>query len=406
MARRFTLSDWIDWRQPGGAVSAVAHVGLIVVGVLAFNSAKSFQTQSESSPVDIVSEQQFNEMMKGSEKGVKTSEVQERADRTAEIRKQNDPGDAKHDVPAEPPKAEVKADPPPPPPPPPPVAPPLPPARPQLAAVTPPPPRVVPDLRTRTPAPPEPDEEEEGEPIKRAAPKPPEPKKPEPKPPEPDQLQRLLEQKQREEAVAKAAEQKRIEDQKRKAEADAKAKAEADAKRKAEADAKAKADREKRQQEARDKAAREKAEADKLEAAQRAVLERSREAPAATGATSANPQRQANLGTQGATGRRLSPAEIGQLRSALTEQMQRCFYAPGIAGPKTRPRLDMTLGRNGEILATPRVTNSSSEPGFQPYADAIARAARGCGPYRIPARFADAYESWKEISISMDFSEW
>ena len=83
MARRFTLSDWVDWRQPGGVVSAGAHVVLLVAAVVGFNTTKPFMPAEEASPVDIVSESQFNEMMKGDVKGEKKPEVQQRTDHTS-----------------------------------------------------------------------------------------------------------------------------------------------------------------------------------------------------------------------------------------------------------------------------------------------------------------------------------
>jgi hypothetical protein len=369
MARRFTLSDWVDWRQPGGVVSAGAHVVLLVAAVVGFNATKPFTPAEEASPVDIVSESQFNEMMKGDQKGEKKPEVQQRADRASEIRKENDPGDAKKDVPADPPKAEVKPEPPPPPPP-------LPPARPQVAAI-PPPPQRLPELRTRPTPPPEPEPEEEGEPIKRAAPKPPEPKRPEPKPPEPDQLQRLLEQKQREEAATRAAEQKRVEDEKRKAET------------------------ERRQREARERAAREKAEAERLEASIRNRLNASREAPASTGATAPTASQQASLGAPNATGRRLSPSDRSRLVGILTEQMNRCLSVPPGAMPKSTPIINIQLGRDGSITGGPSLSNPRNEPGFMPFAEANMRALRACAPYRIPERFLETYNDWKNLSIGI-----
>lgn len=396
MRQRFNLSDWVDWRQPGGLVSAGAHVVLLIVGLGLFSGAKPLQMGEEASPVDVVSEQQFNEIMKGEQKGEKKPEPQQRADRAAETKKENDPGQAKKDVPSEPPKA-AEAAPPPPAPQPPPA-----PTPPQRVATLPPPPQRAPELRTRPVAPPpEPEEEEEGEPLKKAAPKPPEPKKAEPKPPEPkpqpDQLAKLLQEKERQEAKAradaaakaeaaeKAAEQKRIEE--------AKAKAEADAKRKADA--------EKRAKEARDKAAKEKADAERLEAAIRNRLNASREAPASSGATAPNPSQTASLGAQNASGKRLSPSDRSRLIGILTDQMNRCLSIPPGAMPKSTPIINIQLSRDGMIIGGPTLSNPLNEPGFRPFAEANMRALRNCAPYNIPTRFLDTYNDWKNLSIGV-----
>lgn len=404
MRKGFDLRSLVDWRQPGGVVSAGAHVVLLVVGLGLFSGAKPLQKAEEASPVDVVSEQQFNEIMKGEQKGEKKPEPQQRADRAAELKKENDPGQAKKDVPTEPPKA-AEAEPPPPAPTPQPL-----PTPPQRVATIPPPPQRAPELRTRPVAPPpEPEEEEEGEPIKKAAPKPPEPKKAEPKPPQPDQLAKLLEEKERQEAkekqeakeradakakadaAAKAAEQKRVEDAKLKAEADAKAAA----------DAKRKADAEKRAKEARDKAAKEKADAERLEASIRNRLNASREAPSSTGATAPNPSQQASLGAQQATGKRLSPSDKSRLIGILTDQMNRCLSIPPGAMPKSVPIINIQLGRDGTITGGPTLANPLNEPGFRPFAEANMRALRNCAPYNIPTRFLDTYNDWKNLSIGV-----
>jgi hypothetical protein len=365
-----SLRSLIDWRQPGGLLSAVGHVALLVASVAAFASNKPFAPATEAAPVDVISEQQFNEMIRGEKQGAKLPEPRVRADRVAEIQKQNDPGQAKKDVPAEPaksepPKAEIEK--------------PEPPK--QAAAIPPVRPPELRAVRTPLPTPPEKPEEPEEEDDKAELPKR-QPPKPEPKPePKKEDLTRILEEQKRAEEQLKA-EEKRKADEKLAAE-----------KRKAEAEKKAREEREKR--------LKEQAEAKKLEDSIRQKLLTSREAPSSSGATAAQTSQQASLGTETATGKRLSPSERSQLVGLLTEQMNRCLNIPPGAMPKSTPIISIQLSRDGAIIGGPNLTNPRNEAGFTPFAEANMRALRGCAPYRIPARFMDSYNDWKNLSIGV-----
>lgn len=364
-----TLKSLIDWRQPGGLLSAAGHVALLVAGVVAFSTNKPFAPATEAAPVDVISEAQFNEIMRGEKQGEKKPEPAIRADRVAEIQKANDPGIAKQDVPAEPPKVEPpRAE----------IQKPEPDPPKQVAAI---PPVRPPELRpVQTPLPtppakpeePEEDEDEKAELQKRQPPKA-EPKK--------EDLTKLLE------------EQKRLEEQKK-----AEEKKKADEKLAAE---KKKADAEKKAREEREKRQKEQAEAKRLEDSIRQRLQTSREAPSSSGATAAQVSRQASLGVENATGKRLSPSERSQLVGLLTEQMNRCLNIPPGAMPRSTPIISIQLSRDGAIIGGPTLVNPRNEAGYTPFAEANMRALRGCAPYRIPARFMDTYNDWKNLSIGV-----
>lgn len=386
----FNIRDWVDWRQPGTLLSAVGHGALVLFSVAAFSSAKPFEVAKEATPIDVISEKEFNEITKGEQKAQPLPEPQRRAERVAETRQERDPGEAKKDIAADPPKAEppkALAEPEPKPLPEPPR---------QVAAAPPPLLPTPPELRpVRTPAqPPAPrpapaEDEEEDE--KAELPKPPQKAEPKPEPKRED-LTKILEEKKREEEKAraeaqKAAEEKRKADERRQAEQN----------RKAQAEKKAREEREKRQRGA--------AEAQRLEDQIRQRLLTSREAPASTGATGAAVQRQASLGTETATGQKLSPNERSQLIGILTEQMNRCLNIPPGAIPRSKPIVQLTLARDGSIISGPTLLNPVNESGYMPYAEANMRALRNCAPFRIPARFLSMYNDWKTLRIGFDPSE-
>lgn len=381
MARKLdTLRSLLDWRQPGGFVSVAGHAAMLIVGLAAFSSAKPFTPAQEGVAVDVISEREFNEMMKGEKKGEKRPEPQPRAESVSEIRRNNEPGEAKRDVAAEPvkaepPKAEAKPEP-----------------QRQVAALPPPPVR-PPELKPVA-RPPEPKPQPE-EPEDEKAELPTPPKRPDPKPePKKEDLAKLLEQKQIEEKRREEA--KAAEDQ-RKAEENRKAEEKKRADERAAAERRTREDREKREKEA--------AEARRLEDAIRQRLLTSREAPSSTGATGAQVSREASLGTENATGRRLSPLERSQLIDHLMEQMDRCLTAPLGAVPRSTPIVALALGRDGSITSGPTLTNPMNEPGFMPYAEANMRALRNCAPFKIPEHFMATYEDWKSLRMRFNPSK-
>ncbi|MCZ8184455.1 MAG: cell envelope integrity protein TolA [Beijerinckiaceae bacterium] len=385
------LKGAISWREPGTLVSTMGHALVLGLGLYSFSSAKPFNPAQEAVAVDVVSDQQFSEMMRGDkESKIVAPTPERRIDRVAEIKEDKDPGQAKRDVPtppsrSEPQQVETKPEPQP--------------QQQQLAAII--PPTRPPELRVAPPVPTPPVKAEEDDQEDEKA--------------ELLRRKKIEEQRKLEEAKA-AAEARRKLDEKLKAEAEAQKRAEdlkkAEEQKKAEelkkaeeqkkAEERRKAEAEKKARE--EKARREAAEEQKLNDAIRNRLLASREAPASTGSTGAAVNTRSTAGTAQATGSKLSPSDRSQLIGILTEQMNRCLNYSGSA-PKTGPQITFTLGRDGAIVSQLQLANRSGEPNFVPFAEASMRALRNCQPYRIPARFMDTYEDWKNVRLNFDTSE-
>lgn len=396
---RETLKTFLDWRQPGGALSAVGHAAILVAGVYAFSSAQPFQPAVEAVAVDVVSDQQFNEMMKGDRNSkIVAKEPERKVDRVAETKEDKDPGVEKKDVAVQPTKQESRNET---------KSEPKPEPEQKVAAIV--PPTRPPELRVAPPVPKPPVkvEEEEDEIDEQA---------------ELLRRKKIEEQKKAEDA-AKAAEAKRKLDEKLKADAEAqkradekkkldeKLKAEEEAEKRAEekrvADAKKKADAERKAKEdkaRKDREAKEAAEENKLFASISNKLQTSKEAPSSTGSTGAAVATRSTAGTATATGKKLSPSDRSQLIGILTEQMNRCISYSGTA-PKTGPQLTFTMTREGGINGGVQLANSSGEANFRPFSEAAMRALRNCQPYRIPARFMDTYDDWKNVRLNIDTSD-
>lgn len=378
------LRGVISWREPGTLVSTLGHALVLGLGLYSFSSAKPFTPAQEAIAVDVVSDQQFSEMIRGDKDSKVVAKTPERRiDRVAETREDKDPGQAKRDVPAPPSRSEPQQI----------ETKPEPPQQQQLAAII--PPTRPPELRVAPPVPTPPvkleeddQEDEKAELLRR---------------------KKIEEQRKLEEAKA-AAEARRKLEEKLKAEAEAQKRADdlrkleelkkAEEQKKAEERRKAEAEKKAREEKAR----REAAEEQKLNDAIRNRLLASREAPSSTGSTGAAVNPRSTAGTTQATGNKLSPSDRMQLIGILTEQMNRCINYSGSA-PKTGPQITFTLGRDGAIVSQVQIANRSGEPNFVPFAEASMRALRNCQPYRIPARFMDTYEDWKNVRLNIDTSE-
>lgn len=376
--------------EPGVWLSGAAHGAILVAGLVAFGAGK-LPDAVEAIPVEMMTTSQFNEITKGEESAAKPQPAQ-RAERVAETRVERDPGEARQDVPAPPPKrpADMKLA--------------------EEEAVPPPPPR--PDLAR--PAEAAKAEAARAEAAKAASAKAAAAKA------AAAEAERLAEAREAQEAAAEKAAKAKAEAQARaeaKAEAQAKAQAEAEAKAKAEADAKAKLEAQakakalaeakaaKAKADAEAKARRQAELAEKFDAGSISKLLASKEPAQSSGATGREVQKTASLGTATGTAARLNPSQRGQIAGIIREQLIRCWQPPVAVQTASNPPtaiLRLLVNQDGSLMGEPRVTNSSSDPLFRPIADSALRAARRCAPLRIPAQFAPFYQDWKDLVVDFD----
>ncbi|MGH6811819.1 MAG: cell envelope biogenesis protein TolA, partial [Methylocella sp.] len=99
--------------NPGFAVSGGVHIGLLALALFSLSRSPQFADSQESVPVEILSAQQFNQIMKG-EKTAAEVKPRQRAKKIAELAALNPqpaPSDAPKDVSAPPPPVKRQADP-------------------------------------------------------------------------------------------------------------------------------------------------------------------------------------------------------------------------------------------------------------------------------------------------------
>ncbi|MGH6820573.1 MAG: cell envelope biogenesis protein TolA, partial [Methylocella sp.] len=99
--------------NPGFAVSGGAHVSLLALALFSLSLSPQFDDARESVPVEILSAQQFNQIMKGEKTAteVKPRQRAEKIAELAELKPQPSPSDAPKDVSAPPPPLKRQPDP-------------------------------------------------------------------------------------------------------------------------------------------------------------------------------------------------------------------------------------------------------------------------------------------------------
>lgn len=382
----------ISRSEPGYALSAAVHFGLLAAMLIAFSTSRKFEDAQESVPVDTITDAQFSQIMKGV-KTAKEATGKPRVDKVAEkeeLKPTPPTPEARREIAApptpqkrlpDPSEAEDKPTPPAPTPPPrpTPTPPPEKPAPEKPAPEKPAPPRPAPPK----PAPPEKEEPEkpEAEPVKppprpKPAEKPPEKptekpqekpqEKPTPKPPEKPTPKPAEKPAPKLDEVAKLLNEH------------------------------------KDKPVVQPKSGGEGSERKPPDLAEISRL-LSREAPSAIGSTGRETSRTAALGAPHASAERMSPSVSDALNSLLQEQYKACWsYLPLSGGPKYIPKIRIAYRPDGSLARPPVLVNPPSDPQSRALADSAMRAVRRCDPLRIPARFQPYHEQWKDWVIGFD----
>ena len=361
--------------EPGFWVSGTAHTVLLAAAMIGLSSVSEFPDAQEGIPVEIITDNQISQITKGETTAKQVlDKAKPRAERIADKTELRDPGEDKRDAPAPPKRPEEMkvADK----------------EEPVAAQAAPPPP--PPSSAAKAEADAKAKAEEQQKLIEKAE-------------AEAIEKQKAAEAKAKAEAEAKAkaeaeakaqAEAKRIAEAKAKAEAEAKAKAEAEAKKVAEAKAKA---------EAEAKARKEAQVAKKFDPGDLKQFLDNKERSQSSGATGAEVQKTASLGTATGSSAKLSPSMRDALMGILREQMERCYNAPISASGNqvTAPILDIRLNQDGSLSSDPTIIRAGSTSIDRAVADAALRAVRRCR-FEIPAKFGPYYSDWKILNVQFD----
>jgi hypothetical protein len=371
------------WRsRPGLTVSAAAHVGLLAFALFFAGSSKKFQDAPETVAVDVVTDQQFAQMMKG-EKAAREIRMAPRVDRVADTHEAKEKpalAETKRDIPAPPPPLKRLADPgedeeKPTPTPPKRVA-----AAPPPARETPPaPPREAPAppaAKRPAPAPEEKDAPQDAEIVKPKPPQKPKPEKaesaekpkPEAKPAKPrlkvDEVAKLLKQKDADAAKGEAADAP--------------------------------------QKGAKPKSGDPSEQKSKFNSDEVAKL-LSREAPERKASTGVEKTHVASVGAPEANAPKLSANMAARIGRYIQDHYQQCWHdALSMGKSNYTPIVSFKLTRTGALEGRPALENPAGDPVGKARGEQALQAIRECSPMPIPPEFAPFYEeALHEVEIRM-----
>jgi colicin import membrane protein len=367
--------------EPGIAVSGAAHLALLLTMILAFAGAKKFDDAQESIAVEVVTDSQFNEIMKGEKTAPAVRpDAQPRAEKVADITdtKLSPPvAEAKRDIPAPPPKPADPGQDDQPEPPKPVAA--LPPAQsvPQPPDPSPPePPKraaepsqqtVKPDSAEAIEPPVKPKSEVKKDAEAKPTPEPPKKLRPVEKPPDPKQKanENPLAQ------VTKLLEQKKLEEM-------------------------AKADPKPTKPKPSEETIQHKYDVTAI------TKLLTRDAPQQTASTARDLNQMASLGTASGSAAKMSPSLMGQLDEYMIEQYKRCWNPVGLETGRYMPKISVKYNLDGSLAGEPRLINPSADPASRALAESALRAVHICNPLTIPTQFQPYYQEWKDRTLSFN----
>ena len=382
----------ISRSEPGFPLSSAIHAGLLLAALVFYSDAKKFDDAVEMVPVDLVTDSELTQIMKG-EKTAREIKPTPRVDKVA----------PEAETKPEPPLAEAKKD----------IATPTPPARPlpQPSAddAPPTPPKRLAALPPKPEPPPKP-EEKQPEPKPAAKPKAaaPEPdrKQPEkepdqaevvkPKPPahtKPDNVAKDAVSSEKPKERLKFDEVAKLLDSKKQQE-------------KPKPDTSIGELAEKAVKESKPKSGEENAPRSKFDAASISKL-LSREAPQRRAATGRAAQTAA-LGAPTAAGAKMSASMEARIAAYIHDHYYPCWAsALSLGGQAYTPIVEFHLSRDGDLEGHPKLLNASASPTEHARGEQAMQAVRRCSPMRIPPEFMPYYEeALRDVTIRFQDSSW
>jgi colicin import membrane protein len=357
----------INSSEPGLIVSGAVHVAVLLLTLVAFAGSRKFEDAQEAVPVEMITDQQFNQIMKGEKTAKEVKQTPIKADKVAEIeeKKPTPQREAKVDIPTPPPPLKRIPDPGPDDTP----APPTPPKR--VAAIQPPTPPMPPKVEPKPEPPPKP----EAEAI--------DPPKPPPRPPQPPKVRPAPKEeaktKPEEKPLDKVALAKLLDDKKA-------------------TDAQKPASRPKSGEETTEPKHR-------LDTAALSKL-LSSEPAGQRPSTARSTNQTASIGSPTASAPKMSPSMWGQLDALLQDQFKQCWTYLGLGGESRYiPQIKVEYAQTGALVGQPALLNPPSDPNMRNLADSAIRAVRRCNPLKIPPQFMPYYDQWKARILRFDPQE-
>lgn len=128
--------------------------------------------------------------------------------------------------------------------------------------------------------------------------------------------------------------------------------------------------------------------------------------PQATASTGREVMRTAALGAAHATGQKMAPTMMAALNGWMMEQYKGCWRYFGAAkGARYVPVVRVRFRQDGALAGEPHLVNPTSDPALTSLAESALRAVRACDPLRIPDQYRPYYEEWKARAIEFNLED-
>ena len=113
----------------------------------------------------------------------------------------------------------------------------------------------------------------------------------------------------------------------------------------------------------------------------------------------------ASIGAPTQNAPRMSPTMTATLDGLMMDQYNQCWPDNGMDGHGYVPQIRVQFGPDGMLLGQPSLVNPPSDPALHSLAEDALRAVRKCNPLKIPAQYAPYYEQWKQRLLRFDPAE-
>ena len=127
-----------------------------------------------------------------------------------------------------------------------------------------------------------------------------------------------------------------------------------------------------------------------------------RDKPAQTAATAPEVSQTASIGAPTQSAPKMSPTLMAALDGLMMDQYNQCWTDNGIGANGYVPLIRVQYAPDGSLIGQPSLTNPPADPALRGLADDALRAIRKCNPLKIPAQYAPYYEQWRQRLLRMN----
>lgn len=128
----------------------------------------------------------------------------------------------------------------------------------------------------------------------------------------------------------------------------------------------------------------------------------SRDKPQQSAAAAPEVSRTGSIGSPTQNAAKMSPTQTAALDGLMMDQYNRCWPDNGMDAQGYVPQIRVQYGPDGALLGPPVLVNPPANPALHSLAEDALRAVRKCNPLKIPAQYAPFYDEWRQRRLHFD----